>query len=37
MPLKIPGAATLKLDVLEVSADVKNQLAHANMQRLLDT
>jgi uncharacterized protein len=37
MPLKIPGAATLKLDLLEVPSEVKEQLAHGNIQRLLSS
>jgi predicted TIM-barrel fold metal-dependent hydrolase len=35
MPLKIPGAAVLKLQLLDVPAEVKGKLAHSNMQRLL--
>jgi predicted TIM-barrel fold metal-dependent hydrolase len=35
MPLKIPGPAVLKLDLLHAPADVKQQLAAANVARLL--
>jgi predicted TIM-barrel fold metal-dependent hydrolase len=35
MPLKIPGAATLKLQLLDAPAEVKNLLASGNMHRLL--
>jgi hypothetical protein len=35
MPLKIPGPAVLKLDLLRTPAEVKQQLAAANMARLL--
>jgi hypothetical protein len=35
MPLKIPGPAVLKLELLEAPAGVKEQLARGNMQRLL--
>lgn len=35
MPLKIPGAAVLKLQLLDVPLEVKAQLAGGNIQRLL--
>ena len=35
MPLKIPGPAVLKLELLDAPEDVKSQLAHGNMERLL--
>ncbi len=35
MPLKIPGPAVMKLQLLEEPAEVKDQLAAGNMQRLL--
>jgi uncharacterized protein len=35
MPLKIPGPALLKLQLLDVPAEVKAQLAQGNMQRLI--
>ena len=35
MPLKIPGAAVLKLQLLDAPAEVKAQLAGDNLQRLL--
>ena len=35
MPLKIPGPAVLKLQLLEAPAEVKAQLAGGNMSRLL--
>jgi predicted TIM-barrel fold metal-dependent hydrolase len=35
IPLKIPGPAVLKLELLQAPDDVKAQLAHGNMQRLL--
>lgn len=35
MPLKIPGPAILKLDLLDAPAEVKALLAHGNMERLL--
>jgi predicted TIM-barrel fold metal-dependent hydrolase len=37
MALKIPGPALLKLQLLDVPAEVKAQLAAGNMQRLLDS
>jgi predicted TIM-barrel fold metal-dependent hydrolase len=37
MPLKISGPAILKLQLLEAPAEVKDLLAHGNMQRLLTT
>ena len=36
-PLKIPGPAVLKLQLLDAPAEVKAQLAGGNMQRLLQT
>jgi predicted TIM-barrel fold metal-dependent hydrolase len=36
MPLKIPGPAILKLQLLEAPAEVKAQLGGGNMQRLLN-
>lgn len=36
MPLKIPGPAVLKLDLVEAPSEVKEQIASGNMQRLLD-
>jgi uncharacterized protein len=35
MPLKYPSAALLKLELLEAPPDVKERLAHGNMERLL--
>jgi predicted TIM-barrel fold metal-dependent hydrolase len=35
MPLKIPGPALLKLELLDAPADVKAQLASGNIERLL--
>jgi predicted TIM-barrel fold metal-dependent hydrolase len=35
MPLKIPGAALLKLELLDVPVEVKAQLASGNIERLL--
>jgi predicted TIM-barrel fold metal-dependent hydrolase len=35
MPLKIPGAATLKLQLLDTPMETKNLLAHENIERLL--
>jgi hypothetical protein len=35
MPLKYPKAALLKLDLLEAPHEVKERLAHGNMERLL--
>lgn len=35
MPLKYPKAALLKLELLEAPQDVKERLAHRNMERLL--
>ena len=35
MPLKIPGPAILKLQLLEAAPEVKHQLARDNMERLL--
>jgi hypothetical protein len=34
-PLKIPGPAVLKLQLLEAPAGLKDQLSWVNMQRLL--
>jgi uncharacterized protein len=36
MPLKIPGPAILKLELLDAPAEVKSLLAHGNIQRLLE-
>jgi hypothetical protein len=35
MPLKIPGPATLKLDLLDAPAGVKEMIGRDNMRRLL--
>jgi hypothetical protein len=35
MPLKIPGPALLKLQLLDTPAEVTELLAHGNIQRLL--
>lgn len=35
IPLKTPGPALLKLELLEVPAAARDQLAHGNMERLL--
>ena len=35
MPLKIPGTALLKLQLLNASEEIKEQLTHHNIQRLL--
>jgi hypothetical protein len=37
MPLKIPGPAVLKLELLDAPAEVKAQLAGGNIERLLTT
>jgi uncharacterized protein len=37
MPLKIPGPAVLKLELLDAPAEVKARLAHGNIERLLTT
>ena len=36
IPLKIPGPAKLKLELLDVAPEVKAQLAAGNMERLLE-